>query len=61
MICISLGIDREKLSMSTQESFAYFAQSLMRYLGIESPEAMEEIGIGNIKDLVDLMSKVIKI
>ncbi|PVG02272.1 SET domain-containing protein [Serendipita vermifera] len=52
-----LQSNRDKLSMSTQESFAYFAQSLVRYLGVESPEAMEDIGIGGIKDLVDLMSK----
>lgn len=52
------GKDRDVLSLETQESFTHFAQSLVMYLDVNSPEGLREFGIDSARDLVDLMSKV---
>jgi hypothetical protein len=50
--------DREVLSLATQEAFTHFAQSLVLYLGVNSPEELRGFGINSARELVDLMSKV---
>jgi SET and MYND domain-containing protein len=50
--------DRENLSLETQESFTHFAQSLVLYLDVSSPEELRAFGIDSARELVDLMSKV---
>lgn len=49
--------NRDVLSLETQESFTHFAQSLVIYLDVNSPEGLRDFGIDSARDLVDLMSK----
>jgi hypothetical protein len=50
--------DRSSLPHSLYEAYVHVAHTLVRYLGMTSPEQHEEFGLLSARDLVDFLSRV---
>ena len=50
--------DRSSLQPSAFESHTHLAHSVVRYLGVASPQELEPYGLKSAGDLVDLISRV---
>ena len=51
-------LDRTTLQPSAFESHTHLAHSVVRYLGVASPQELEPYGLTSAGDLVDLISRV---
>ena len=51
-------LDRTSLQPAVFESHTHLAHSVVRYLGVTSPQELEPYGLMSAGDLVDLISRV---